>query len=159
MGVYQKKLLDNIYSSKENFEAVNELVEIFKNKDFTKEYINEKIGKHATTLLMKCNESVTGYPAMPYIPNRQNTEFLFIYYEGVLQIGFGAAKGNKIKSEKQKLYKNLLEERFEDKVSWCNLDWVHIDIPLQIEYFDGIDKYLEHYFGILTNVKDEFLKM
>ena len=151
---YQKELLKNIYSSKENYEAAKDLVEVFEYKK------DDVLGTLITDRLKEFVEKLGFYffENWAYIvKNDETADYLYIAgWKRNLQIGFGT--NSTISKKNQKIYQNILEDVYKREIKIENDVWVYLDIePLGDK--ENLDSFLKFYTDLLVEVKKRFLEV
>ena len=152
---YQKELLKNIYSSKENYQATKDLVEVFNNKkDVLNALINDKLKEIVP-------EEFYFFDNWAYIIKNDAEDYLYVAgWNGGLQIGFGNNNGG-ISKRNQKIYQDILKEIYKIEITTETCEgcgWVYLDIePLGGR--ENLDNFLKFYTDLLVEVKRKFLEV
>jgi|GEM_PF-925882 len=151
---YQKELLKNIYSSKENYKAAKDLVEVFEHKK------DDVLGPLITDQLKKFVEPLEFcfFEKWAYIVKNDATgDYLYIAgWKKNLQIGFGT--NSTISKKNRKIYQDILKEIYKIEIKTEEDVWVYLDIePLGDK--ENLDSFLKAYTDLLPKVKKRFLEV
>ena len=154
---YQKKLLESIYSSEENYKAAKDLVAVFEQdkNDVLGSIITDQL-KNLLEPLGFCFESWEYSDWGCYIFTKDiSSDYLYAAgLGGQLQLGFGTH--NKISKQNQKIYQSILEDIYKVKTETEEDKWVWLDIePLDDK--ESLKEFLQFYTSLLPNVKERFL--
>ena len=109
---YQKELLKNVYSSRENYRAAKDLVEIFEHRkdDVLSRLITEQL-KDFVVPLGFCFFENWAYK----VENDTTSDYLYVAgWRGNLEIGFGT--NGKISKKNRKIYQNILEDVYKTEI-------------------------------------------
>jgi conserved domain protein len=151
---YQKELLKNVYSSKENYRAAKDLVEVFEHRkdDVLSRLITEQLKDFVVPL------GFCSFESWVYIVKNDITaDYLYVAGWGRnLQIGFGT--NSTISKKNQKIYQNILENVYKIDVKTEEDTWVYLDIePLGNK--ENLYSFLKFYTDLLVEVKQRFLEV
>ncbi|MGP1440605.1 MAG: PD-(D/E)XK nuclease family protein [Treponema sp.] len=151
---YQKELLKNVYSYRENYRVAKDLVEVFEHRkdDILSILITEQL-KDFVVPLGFCFFENWAYK----VENDTTSDYLYVAgWRGNLEIGFGT--NSTISKQNQKIYQDILENVYKTGIKTEEGTWVYLDIePLGDK--ENLDSFLKFYIDLLVEAKQRFLEI
>ena len=152
---YQKDLVKNIYSSKENLKAAKDLVEVFsvdKNGDnmIVNKYINDCLKPFVEPLGFNFEDNW-----LYRIWDKNHVNYLYVLGQFCkFQIGFGTSK--ELSKSKQNEFQKILEDAYKLKTETPDRSWVWLQIePLADK--KNMEDFINFCTSFIPKIKEEFL--
>ena len=152
---YQKDLVKNIYSSKENLKAAKDLVEVFsvdKKGDnmIVNKYINDCLKPIVEQLGFKFEDNW-----LYRMWDKNHVNYLYVLGQFCkFQIGFGTSK--ELSKNKQNEFQKILEDAYKLKAETPDRSWVWLQIePLADK--NNMEDFIKFCTSFIPKIKEEFL--
>lgn len=131
-----KKLIEEIYSNKDKFDAANDFMELWSQRDHVLyEVLKEKINEAFSEKEWK-EEKLHGDEVF-YCPN-ESVGDVFVYYYGSRQIGFVAQEGKKLEEQQQDELEEIINKIQNREPVRKDPEWVFCNIKDTANLFQDV---------------------